>query len=297
MTIYVFNDIHFDIGDEPHYPATRHVLPAFWKLLEQKKHDIDLAVLCGDLTVRGPADRTELQEFKERMDGTGIPYMALPGNHDLAPHRGFAARYPGMEDYEELPLELTNYGNVFGVQGLRSMISNDSVTIVGFGIRDEDPDNQLVWLETQLRCPGAKLVFCHYPLVPARDGGFCKSWEYKRVGTVIPRLKSLISDPDHGVKAYFCGHIHINSKRKLGNTTYQVVNGATGLSTVCYKRIDISDQTIEVRTMRIPGYERLYGKIMNPDRSIDRLHPDKESYHWGNEEERNFRINIPPDRG
>ncbi len=317
MNIHLFSDIHFDIDDEPHYPATTDVLPELWKLLERGRSDIDLAVLCGDLTVRGPAEISELIAFRERIDSTGIPYMAIPGNHDLAPSREFAARYPGLEDYEEKPLGRTNFARVFGEEGLRRIIEAGPFDLIGFAIRDDDPDDQLSWLERVLKRPGPKLVFGHYPLVPAREGGFCAVWEYKRIGRIIPRLKALIAEPAHRVRAYFCGHIHINSRRTMGDGpvgdgamrggggstdkagsaiqkgggAIQVVNGATGLATVCYKRIVLGENgTARVSTKRLPGFDGLYGKIMNPDRSTDRSHPDRESYHWGNDEERDFVI-------
>lgn len=288
--IYWFSDLHHDMGNRPHYPATREALPAFWRLLERDRDGIDLVVLSGDLTVRGPTDIAELRDFKRRMDDLRVPYLAVPGNHDLAPNREFAARYPGLEDYEEKPLGETHFAAIFGERGLRTIAFAGSLMLIGFAVRDGDPDDQMPWLERVLNQPGDKLVFCHYPLVPTRGEGFLKDWEYRRIGKVIPRLKELVADPAHRVLGYCCGHIHANAKTVLPGGALQVVNGASGLATVCYKRILVRDTEIVLRTERLPGFEGLYGEIMHADRSADALHPDAATYHWGLDEERDFTI-------
>lgn len=289
MRILFFTDIHHDTGDKKHYPATAHVLPVLWDFLQKEKDNTDLVIIGGDLTVRGPASMGEIESFKNKMDKTGIPYVALPGNHDLAPSKVFARMYPGMEDYEEGALIDTNYGRVFKGEGLRYYKKFESLSLVGFAIRDDDPDGQLEWLEEKLSSEEEKLVFCHYPLVPARDGGFCSRWEYKRIGNVIDRLALLVGDPKNHVLAYFCGHLHINSKKPLGSTI-QVVNGASGLATVCYKEILIGDREIKVDTFMLPGFDDFQGDLMNEDESTDIKHKTIKEYHWGTGDETRFTI-------
>jgi hypothetical protein len=133
------------------------------------------------------------------------------------------------------------------------------------------------------------MIFCHYPLIPARDGGFCLNWGYSRIEKIKEELRELICAKESDVLGYFCGHLHINSVKKMGTTT-QIVNGASGLATVSYKEIDIEKNRISVKTKFIPGYDDLYGSIMGTDDSIDVSHSDIRSYHLGNDDERDFDI-------
>ena len=168
------------------------------------------------------------------------------------------------------------------------------IKLLFFSIRNEDPDGQLAWLEAQLadggpQKDGGALLFCHYPLAPSRSGGFAHDWGYKRIGATRQPLLDLIAARDEQILAYFCGHQHLNSRVQIGRTE-QIVTGALGLATCCYRVLEITSSAVEVSTHRLPGIPNWLDDVMNPERSIDAKHDTLEAYHWGNLDERDFVI-------
>jgi len=294
MKLLFLTDIHFDsVPEKPHYAATNIVHPAFWNWLETLKDTYDLIVCGGDVVVRGPGKRAELEEFKTKMDAIGCPYVVVPGNHDLCPLMGMEKTYPGLEEYEYKPLHETNFAQVFGETGLRNVTYIGGIKMIGFALRNGDPDGQLVWLAKELQEPIPKLVYNHYPVVPARSGGFCATWDYNRIRDSKDALAALLGDSANRVAAYFCGHLHINSAVPLGNTL-QIVTGAAGLGLTAYREIEIEQDIIKVSTKRLPSFTDFVGSLMNENRSCDAEHPDMRSYHWGNEAEREIEIALSP---
>ena len=310
MKILYATDIHYDLTPEkPHYPHAVKNLEIFWGLLEEKMKNFDLFIGGGDLTVKGPACRKELEGFKRAVESITRIYLVTPGNHDLCPLKGMEKRYPGVEEYEYKELSETNYGKVFGEEGLLYSEEASGVRLIAFAVRNEDPDHQLERLERELKKPGKKLVFSHYPVFQSRKGGFCASWDYNRIRDVREKIALLMAEPKHQVLCYFCGHQHINgvvpmtlkddgtprleytenSKKGFG---LQIVTGAATQATCCYREIEIREDRIEIRTKQLPGMTGLGQGVMNPDLSMDEDHPNLFSYHMGNEEERKLVIPL-----
>lgn len=289
MKVLYANDIHASGPFPAHYPKTEEAVPRFFKLLQQNPHGVDRVVIGGDCVNRGPAEIDELRWMHDQLEATGMPYHVVAGNHDIAPSKAFAERYPGMEDMEDCRLEETNFGQVFGEAGIRSVLSLGEWQLVMFSIRNEDTDGQVEWLLEQLSRPVPTLVVGHYPLVPSRRSGFCQEWGYSRIGDVRPRLVEVIEANDAHVRAYFCGHQHINSRMTIGDSQH-IVTGALGLATCCYRILEIEDDCVSVTTHRLDGISDWLGDVMNADRSFDEDHPTLESYHWGNDSERAFKI-------
>ena len=293
MKLLFLSDIHFDSEPQrPHYPATNTVHAVFWDWLDRVKHEYDLIVCTGDLVIRGPACRNELAALKAKLDTLSHPYVVVPGNHDLCPLMGMEQRYPGVEEYEYKPLSETNFAQVFGKDGLRNVTYIGGIKLIGLALRNGDPDGQLAWLSEELNEPIPKLVYTHYPVVPARSGGFCSTWDYNRIRDSKDALAELLRDPANRVAAYFCGHLHLNSVMPIG-TCAQIVTGAVGLSMTVYREIEICEYEMTVRTKRLPMFSDFVGELMCADeRSIDAEHPDIRTYHWGNAAERDFAIDL-----
>ncbi len=287
MRILYVNDVHYHGPSEPHYPKTVITMPLFFDLLRACAAETDLLIVGGDAVNRGSARIEELESFRDALDAAGIPYLVVAGNHDIAPSAHFAARYPGMEDMEPVPLIETRFGQVFGERGLRHVCELTGWKGVFLSVRDDDPDGQLPWLEGALADRQPALVFCHYPITPARSGGFCQTWEYRRIGGIRERLLELALAGN--VRAWFCGHLHINSRVRVGRME-QIVTGALGLATCAYRLLDISPAAIRITTHRLPDVPDWLADAMNPDRSQDDAHPTIEAYHWGNDEERDFTL-------
>ena len=284
------NDIHFSGALEPHYPKTAIAVPKFFAWLKTHAAEFDLLVVGGDAVNRGPACIEELEQFHTALTETGIPFQVVAGNHDLSVNnQEYAQMYPDMEKWEDCPLEETNFGRVFGAAGIRHTLMAQGLKLVFFAIRNADPDGQLAWLEAELADGVPALLFCHYPLAASRSGGFCSHWGYKRIGAVRRLLLDLIIKRDDQILAYFCGHHHLNSRVKIGRTE-QIVTGALGLATCCYRILEITPPAIEVSTHRLPDIPNWLDDVMNPERSTDTEHETLEAYHWGNENERDFVI-------
>ncbi len=290
MRLLYINDVHYYGPSEPWYPKTVITMPLFRNLLREMRGQVDLLVVGGDGVNRGSARIEELIAFRAELDQAGLPYQVIAGNHDIAPSARFAARYPGVEDLEPVPLEETRFGQVFGPAGIRCARDLGGIKGLFFSIRDEDTDGQAAWLEGALQDGEPALVFCHYPLVPSRTGGFCHTWGYSRIEKVLPELRRIASAREGQVRAWFCGHQHINSRVRMEGGAEQIVTGALGLGACCYRLVDIEPGIIRVTTRRLPDVPDWLDDAMNPDRAQDGEHPTVEAYTWGNPEERDFTI-------
>ena len=278
MKILYANDVHFSGGSQPLFPKSIEAVPQFFELIKSVKDEIDLVVINGDLTDYGSAD--ELEQFKKAVDETGVPYQVTVGNHDLAPEEEIA---------RDRSVENSCFGRLFGPESVRNVIDYGEIQLLFFSIIDYDPDGNIQWLKKILSSKKPSLLFCHYPLVPLRTDGFGKTWGFSDMPDVRRQLINLIKEHSGSIPAYFCGHHHINSRVRIGETE-QIVTGAAGLSTCCYKQIDIEDGKIDIKTYVIPGITKWLADAMNPPESHDLEHLTIEAYHWGNDSERNFTI-------
>ena len=282
MKVLILADTHYDNGSRHlHYPASKRVLSEFWDWLQAESSKCDLVAVCGDVSVKGTKHLSELEFVKARLDKLPVPYIAIAGNHDLCATKGMEERYPDLEEYEYVPLEGTNYYKAFGEAGVRYSRVFNGIRFIGFAIRNEDPDNQLPWLKSELEKPESKLIFGHYPLVRTRTGGFCRDWDYSRIDKTLPDLMSVLGDKNHNVLAYFCGHQHINSIVPMGNT-WQVETASTVLGTTSYRIMEIDDNKIRITTKKLPYIEGYAGELTLPDRSTDEDHKTAHEYHYGN---------------
>jgi len=282
MKVLILADTHYDNGSRHlHYPASKRVLSEFWNWLQAESSKCDLVAVCGDVSVKGTKHLSELDFVRARLDELQVPYIAPAGNHDLCATIGMEERYPDLEEYEYVRLKETNYYKAFGEAGVRYSKVFNGIRFIGFAIRNEDPDNQLPWLQSELEKPEPKLVFGHYPLVRTRAGGFCKDWDYSRIDKTLLDLTAVLGDKNHNVLAYFCGHQHINSIVPMGST-FQIETASTVLTTTSYRVMEITDNEIKITTHRLPYMDGYAGDLTLPERSIDNEHPTIHEYHYGN---------------
>jgi len=289
MRILYTNDVHCSDKPVPLLEKAVEVVPKFFQFIKAVKDDIDLLVINGDLVNRGPVDISELERFKATLDQIGVDYQVTGGNHDLTPSKEDGEMYAEIEKWEDCSLEQTNFGRVFGQAGIRNVRNCGQLQLVFLTVRDHDPDGQIPRLQDVLAAGKPALIFCHYPLVALRTEGFGLTWGFEKLQNIRRRLVDVIQQHQHNILAYFCGHYHINSRMKIG-TTDQIASGAAAVSTCCYKYIDIENGAIRITTHVLPGVSDWLGDAINPPESYDPAHPTVESYHWGNEDERNFTI-------
>ena len=282
MKILHLADIHYDLNKEHlHYEASKEMVIKLFNWLIDNRSNYDLIAISGDITVKGTTYIAELAFVKDKFDKLDIPYIIVPGNHDLCPLKGMEKRYPDLEEYEYKELEKTNFYKVFGENGVRfNKVVND-IQLIGFAIRNDDPDNALDWLIEALNTPHEKLVFCHYPIIPTRISGFCSTWDYFRIENSLTQLNNIIFDKKNKVLGYFCGHQHINSIIKVNNC-YHIETASAVLGSCSYRTIDISATHISVSTNSFNNPDTWVGDLTAPERSYDINHETSPIYHRGN---------------
>ena len=232
-------------------------------------------------------------EAKSLYKSFDIPYYAVAGNHDLAPNRKFAAMYPGKEDFHEGPLDTSYYVEVFGTQNCSFSFVKGGYHFIGVTLRDEDSEGALDWLEQEIEtAQGQCIIVSHYGLYPPRDAGSLHTWGFARIGTILPRFRSIISRAGTKITAYLYGHNHINSVVKK-NGTYHISSGGiqkgcTGYRIFsCYKnRIETSFHYLSDDTL----WDFNYWGRKTPEKCIDSTHKTVEEYHKGNLKEQSFEI-------
>lgn len=188
----------------------------------------DLVIVSGDLTSYGCWDVREMYAAKNWLDALGIPFLAVPGNHDLSANPAKGVAYPLMEHYEELPFDETNFGRVFGQPPVK-VLEFQEATVVGFGIRDHDPDGTLEALAAAIDAASSPvLTVGHYPLEPVREKGFLAQFgALGYLDAVQPQLRETIADRPR-VVAHLCGHVHVASVRTVDDRLAQFSAGAVG---------------------------------------------------------------------
>lgn len=159
-------------------------------LKTEKKQGLDFVLLTGDLSHDGTKE--DYAALRDALDALleGIPWVALPGNHDSrAPFRSALLGEGGDASPDE--------GAVYELEGCR-VVTLDT----GMGISGEIRPGQTQWLRSVLSAPGGKgsILAVHHPLIPNQEG--------LGVAKLDPGFPELIAKSD--VLGIFCGHTHRN---------------------------------------------------------------------------------------
>lgn len=247
MNLLHISDLHFEGSKE-------QICPGVSRSLEKVQHelrqwDADLAVVTGDLTTNGCVQRSSLEQAKEWLDGLRIPYIAIPGNHDSGANLWRSDAHPDLEHYEPVPFEQTNFGTVFKQAAVVTReLAN--FLIIGLALREDDPDNALVQLNQILESTAKPIILCgHYPVVPAREEGVLERFPIKEfIPHTAESLRNIINNYGQ-IKMYLCGHIHINSVRKITKSCWQMSAGSLGQGASVYRLYSISNQGIHYETL------------------------------------------------
>lgn len=172
---------------------TRAAFTALMARLETLHPRPDLVLVSGDLAEAGVDE--EYAFVRAGLERTGIPFLAVPGNHDLrAPMRRVLGAATGRaEDH------LCVAGDCGGLRviGLDTLVEGHA-----FGALDA---RRLAWLEAELsQAPGSPvLIFMHHPPfatgLAAMDG----------IGLLEGRaeLAALLAGREN-VVGLLCGHVH-----------------------------------------------------------------------------------------
>lgn len=186
--------------------ASRDVFPALVNAARMMKPDF--AVSVGDFTNNGLEEEYRL--FVDQISGAGVPWFAVPGNHEYRDPNGHTSP-DGQKRFERI------FGNsdfAFEHCGWRFV----GLDIVAY---DMLTPTQLKKLERVLDGGGGRAaVFMHYPpaVIPHWEDGYWKA--------NAPEFMKLLEDS--GARFFFAGHIHVFDWVRRGPTTYIVTAGGGG---------------------------------------------------------------------
>lgn len=277
MKILHISDLHFDSENERDNLGNNYNLNKVQDNLCQL--GADLAIISGDLTSDGCVHSSSLMRAKEWIDGLGIPYIAIPGNHDLGANLWRSDEYPNLEYYEQAPFEQTNFGKVFKQSSVVSKRVGE-VVVIGVVLRENDPDDALKKLENTIKDIKQPIILCgHYPLVPTRNKGILKSFGFE---DFIPKTaKSLqrIINKYNQIKIYACGHVHSNTVKQITTSCWQITAGGLGPGPSTYRIYSLSNQSLQYQTLLGAGPLDFWGHS-----DIDSS--DTLEYHLGKADER-----------
>ncbi|WP_020574308.1 metallophosphoesterase family protein [Actinopolymorpha alba] len=247
MRILHLSDLHIE-------PTPEERMPGLMRSLDNDRRQIvrsgaDLVLVSGDLTTYGSSEVSHLALAREWLDSLGLPYLAVPGNHDLGPSPWRAEKSPRAEAYEDVAYKDTGYGRTFDPNPLVSY-DLDVARVIGVGLREGDPDGVLRRLDTVLGSDSRPVIlFGHYPVVPVREPKIHPDFGSEEF---IPRtgqaLAALVRR-HRNVAVYACGHVHVSSARRLAPHCLQITAGSLGQGSSSYRVFDLNDDGLSFATM------------------------------------------------
>jgi 3',5'-cyclic AMP phosphodiesterase CpdA len=177
-----------------------------------KKVEPDIMLITGDLTDTGL--EFEYEGIKEYLDASGVPYLAVPGNHD--------AQYTGYRHFERLfckdrqrffTQEIGNY-NIIGLDSSEPDIAEGHIGREG-----------LRWLEGALTgSDKTPVIMLHHHLIPVPNVG-------RERNVLVDAGATLLMINKYRVPLVLTGHKHFPWLWKLNHT---VVSNAGTIS--CERR-------------------------------------------------------------
>ena len=187
-----------------------------WPLLADwvRAQSPDLVIHTGDVTVDGAEHERELEYCAGLMRGLGIPWLAVPGNHDV----GDAKNVHQPVNEARIARWNRHYGAdrwVKDIPGWR-LIGLNALLI---GSDDPEEHKQDRWLDESLA--GARgrrpAWFLHRPLfIDEPHEGDTGYWSLKPAQR--KRFLGLVGE--HKVRVVASGHLHKSHRRDLDSTSY-----------------------------------------------------------------------------
>ncbi|RQG99937.1 metallophosphoesterase family protein [Natrarchaeobius oligotrophus] len=205
--IAVVGDIHLSIDTH-----------GTWKVLHRTERrlstviadceldDLDGIIFAGDLTRSG--SHREFESFDELVEPLEVPWVAIPGNHDVPPWDGrnpdgsltrdeFAAAYADGS----FPT-VARFGGV-DVVGLNTASTPDD-RLSGWG--GDVSDEQLAALDDRLSSLENPIVCCHHNLYPLAEQPEAEPWEWFSLDRPAA-LEAVLSN--HDVPLVVSAHHHL----------------------------------------------------------------------------------------
>jgi len=198
LSILHFSDVHFGPYLHPGGPGALRA--------EVERHRPDLVVVSGDLTQR--AKPRPFRAARAFLDGLGVPFLAIPGNHDIplypvhrrafTPYRQFRKKISPQRE------PLVRVGDVAFV-GLDT--TAHYLVVEGharLGRRER-------WLRRFRELPGdvVKVAVAHHPLLPPPGDAHSKHLLYGGRALAAGLVEA-------GCRLVLGGHLHVSFIRDAG---------------------------------------------------------------------------------
>jgi 3',5'-cyclic AMP phosphodiesterase CpdA len=191
------------ISDTHLSPGKTHFLDN-WPLLARwiAEQRPDLVIHTGDVTVDGAGVEEDLRHAAGLMRGRGVPFRAVPGNHDV----GDPGHRHQPVDAERLRRWRTHFGADRWVEDAENwrLIGFDAM-LLGSGEPEEATQDE--WLQTVISKAGDRHIawFLHRPLfLENPDEGDTGYWSVKPQ----PRSRLVELVRRHSVELVASGHLH-----------------------------------------------------------------------------------------
>jgi 3',5'-cyclic AMP phosphodiesterase CpdA len=190
---------HFLVVNDTHYQDEKcgRWLEGAVRQMKAHPEKPEFCLMLGDLVETGT--RGPLEAMKGLLDGLGLPYYTVPGNHDYGPaddRSAYDALFPGRLNYH------------FEHRGWRfaGLDTSDGVRYQGTAVGA----TTLRWLDETLPALDRKqplVLFTHFPL------GAGVTYRPTNADSLLARVR------EHNVRAVFSGHFHGLTERQSGVIT------------------------------------------------------------------------------
>ncbi len=162
--------------------------------------DVNLVVHTGDISLDGASQAADLEHARAQLDRLGVPWLAIPGNHDLGDITG---PHNAINDQRR-----HRYETVFGDRFWSTELGR--WRLVGIDIQDllcDGPDTMQwwQWLSGQLATDHPVAVFQHRPMTPTAADEFDEPRRYV-TEPARARLQALYANGR--VEVVVSGHVH-----------------------------------------------------------------------------------------
>lgn len=166
----------------------------------------DLIVYSGDISFDGPDEPDDLHFAREQIDAVGVPWLAVPGNHDI----GEPSRYARLNQPVG-PERIARWREIFGPQWWSRDVGDWRIIGIDTSLLASDlPEEQAQngFMDDALRSRDGKPVLLVMHLPPYTDDPD----DAKHTTQAVPhesRGPFLNRCTAAGVRIIACGHLHI----------------------------------------------------------------------------------------
>lgn len=180
-----------------------------WEILAERLRELapDLVLMTGDVGLSDPDREQDLAFARGRLDALGLPWLAIPGNHDIGetPRPGYASLEHPTVTSERRQRFVRHFGEDGWTRSLEGwLLLGLNAQLLGSGLPDEAEHRR--WIEDSLAAHSgdAVLVASHKTLFSTDAGADEPGWS-------IPQVESRWLEGLLGrfrTKVLISGHLH-----------------------------------------------------------------------------------------